>query len=490
MSSSSAPVLEADTTNHDPEPIELSADDWEILDSNAAKEDSSGVSASVQGVKRETTLRSPLRGVGLGITQRRDARVRFTSLESEISHDNDERLREDDRVETSEDALRKARANYGQAGYRDPTLAMICTGMVLVLVGCLVLAVPEWYLTTVYVDADAYGDIGFEIVAPACVLRKTAAILISIGLYAMYASNALVVPLRALVGYRLAPTPLTPARQTQACGHVALALILPALTNALVIGFHFRRTGSGGLDVRIFNEAGMGAEAMIFVMLAAVLAQYAEQLPKRVEVGRMRVRTPAGNDSLLTIYRVAMWLGAISGFVYMIRPKWIVTSQLSEYEEPHAMQAAMDGFDVRTYSAFGLVTPKGKFVEALPREAQASAPGEALAAFRRLYPGKAAIQTASMLAMDIGARRLGALLVAEAYLLLDMYSETSFAHVYTTHIFVTLRALISTVASFHAQASGHFTSTHISDGVTCLFFFVVYVLVGRWTPSAWRQHGE
>ena len=143
MSSSSAPVLEADTTNTNDEPVELSADDWEILDSNAAKEDSSGVSASVNGVKRETTLRSPLRGVGLGITQR-DALRGFTSLESEISHGNDERLREEDRVETSEDALRKARANYGQAGYRDPTLAMICTGMVLVLVGCLVLAVPEW----------------------------------------------------------------------------------------------------------------------------------------------------------------------------------------------------------------------------------------------------------------------------------------------------------------------------------------------------------
>ena len=129
MSSSSAPVLEADTTNNaDPvEPIELSADDWEILDS-------SGVSASVNGVKRETTLRSTTR-----LTQR-DALRGFTSLESEISHDHDERLREEDRVETSEDAIRKARANYGQAGYRDPTLAMICTGMVLVLVGCLVLA--------------------------------------------------------------------------------------------------------------------------------------------------------------------------------------------------------------------------------------------------------------------------------------------------------------------------------------------------------------
>ena len=79
----------------------------------------------------------------------------------------------------------------------------------------------------------------------------------------------------------------------------------------------------------------------------------------------------------------------------------------------------------------------------MPRAADASEPGEALAAFRKLYPGKASLQTASMLAMDVGGRKLGALLCAEALLLLDMRAETSAAHAYTVHAFVTLRAFIS-----------------------------------------------
>ena len=389
--------------------------------------------------------------------------------------------------EPTDAEVRKARSMYGRAGYRDPAAVLLAAGALLITMGAAQFFAPATLMSAVYADSDAYAASRLELGAPAAVLRKCAALSVTLGLYAVYASGATVAPLRAVLGRTLAPVPLTPARQTAACGHLALAFALSALVNAGVIANHFRRTGSGGLDVRVYHESTMGAEALVYVLCAALLAQYAEQTPTRVEIGRLRVRTPAASDGMRAAYLVALCLGFGSGVVYMVRPRWIVKAQLLDYDEPVAMLATMDGFDPSARSAFGAVKPPGRYVDAMPRAADASEPGEALAAFRKLYPGKASLQTASMLAMDVGGRKLGALLCAEALLLLDMRAETSAAHAYTVHAFVTLRAFISTAVSFAAQASGNFAASHVTDGVTCLVFFVVYALCGRWVPGALRD---
>lgn len=165
-----------------------------------------------------------------------------------------------------------------------------------------------------YVDSDAYASTLDELEVPAQIIRKSAALFFCLGLYSVYTSGVAHGRLRSAFPKTVPPS-LTPARQTQACGHIALAFAMLALVDAGVISSHFRKTGSGGMDVRVFNESAMAVEAFVFLILAILLAKHAEQLPTRVEITHLRVRTPASSEGLRNAYLVALLLGVVSGVV-------------------------------------------------------------------------------------------------------------------------------------------------------------------------------
>lgn len=201
----------------------------------------------------------------------------------------------------------------------------------------------------------------------------------------------------------------------------------------------------------------------------------------------------------------------------MIRPSWILKDQLTDFDHPRTMLSIMDSFDQGVTGVTGYRKPQDGILDAHRHLVSAKQPGEALREFRQLYPAKAAVQTSSMIALDIGARKLGALLVAEAcvmdccvalhgatrgkdalcailrgrtnaliildnidrYLLLEMRDETSRGHATIVHVLVTTRAAISSFVSMMAQRSGHFSRQHISDVLFCVAFLITYLHYGR-----------